>query len=88
MKLLLSVALLISIALTVEGRSNGAPAEACDTLAPAVSGHLNAQPQATPNPYSVDISAFSDGNGGFEYNLGGTYTCKFNVPCPIHVMLL
>ena len=76
MKLLFSVALLVCIALAVEGRSGGAPAAACDTLAPDVSLH-GAQPQTSAsNPYSIDISAFDDGNGGFEYTLGETYTCK------------
>lgn len=54
----------------------GAPSGACGTLTPPVSQHLQ-PPQSTPVPFEVDLSnLISDGNGGFLYQPGMTYSCE------------
>ncbi len=57
-----------------DGFSSGAPSQACSTLTPDPGGH-QAAPQAGVPPYEVDLSALDDGNSGFEYEPGATYTC-------------
>ena len=53
--------------------STGAPREACTTATP----NHPATPQNITNPYSIDLSAFDDGGGGFTYLPGKTYQCEF-----------
>ena len=55
------------------GLPSGAPASACGTLTP--NAFFHGGPQDTPVPYEVDISALSDGSGGFEYVPGQQYQC-------------
>ena len=53
---------------TVEGRRNGAPPEACILIQPQHSTNS----QNSPVPFSVDLSAFT----GNTYTPGETYTSK------------
>ena len=55
---------------------SGAPAPACITLSADPNAHL-APPQVEEVPYFVNLSALSDGNGGYAYSPGATYRCKF-----------
>ena len=59
----------------VKGFPTGAPAGACGDLTPDISQH-GAQPQFGQVPYEVDLTPLSDGNNGYEYEPGETYTCK------------
>ena len=70
-------ALLIVIAsiYAVDALSSGAPEQACDTLSPDPTAHSN-DPQDTPVPYNIDLSAFDDGTGSYVYVPGYTYTCE------------
>ena len=61
----------------VESLPNGAPTQACDTLSPDPGPH-GALPQTTPVPYSIDLSPFADGSGGYSYQPGETYNCKWS----------
>ena len=45
----------------VESFSSGAPSGACGTLSPNPTRH-GADPQTTPVPYEVDLSALRNGN--------------------------
>ena len=74
--------LLVGVSYVVEGRSTGAAAGACTTLAPDPSAH-GAQPETTPVEYTVNISALSDGSGGWSYTPGQTYPRKhlFHMIC-------
>lgn len=58
----------------------GAPPEACSTV---TAGHLN-RPQTLTSPYSIDLSVFDDGSGGFRYLPGMTYKCELN-KCPLYI---
>ena len=58
----------------VECLSSGAPAAACQTLTPLLPQHIE-PPQTSQVPYEVDIAALDDGNDGFSYVPGETYTC-------------
>ncbi len=60
----------------VTGFPDGAPAAACTTLSPDPVLH-GAPPQTSIPPYEIDLSPFSDGNGGFEYVPGIFYPCKY-----------
>jgi len=75
----LLVAFLLSV---VVGGANalrtGAPAEACDTLTPQHTG----SPQSSTVPYVINMDQFSDGDGGFWYTPGQTYTCAFTCTLP------
>ena len=66
-----------SILSTVECNAAGPPGAACAPLSPLQSAHLNAPAQTVPVPYTVDLSALSDGNGGFSYEPGMTYTREY-----------
>lgn len=69
-----TVFLLLGVLEQANGFPFGAPMSACGTLAPNPFAH-GAPPQTSPVPYEVDISALSDGNGGFEYVPGQLYQC-------------
>lgn len=58
---------------SVECFSAGPPVQACGTLSPLQAGH-NAPAQTTPVPYEIDLSSLDDGNGGFAYVPGETYS--------------
>lgn len=66
--------ILLTLSYQVESFPSGAPAGACSTLTPALPQHIDL-PQTTPVPYEVDLVAFDDGNGGFFYLPGVTYSC-------------
>ena len=78
MKSLVSVvvALVVLYARGIESRPEGAPAAACDTLAPFQNpaGHAD-PPQTTIVPYMINLIPFNN-SGTWEYNPGNTYTCK------------
>ena len=63
----------ISIISLADARSGGAPREACDALRPQ---HVSISPQSDEVPYSIDLSPFADGNGGYQYTPGQTYNCE------------
>ena len=65
---------LVAIVCTVRAFPGGAPSGACNNLRPSAANH--GQPQSGPNPYSIDLSPFDDGNGGYKYVAGATYTRK------------
>ena len=54
---------------SVQGRSLGAPDDACVDIAPE---HGSSSPSSDPLPYSVDLSDFTGG----EYTPGQTYLSK------------
>ncbi|XP_065906698.1 uncharacterized protein [Dysidea avara] len=70
--ILLSYAMLLSsiygIVVVVDGRSSGAPPDACETGTDIVPDH-GASPSTDPLPFSVDLSGFK----GNLYNAGQTY---------------
>ncbi len=83
MKLLLCVSLVMSsIGLFVEGNIIGAPAAACDGLAPNPTAHA-AQPQTSAVPYAINLMPFYS-NGSFTYYPGMTYTCKLKISMCMH----
>ena len=65
----------------VSANSGGAPAGACDTLAPnpATNGGHGADPQTSNVPYSIDLSPFSS-NDTYSYYPGQSYTRKYQSP--------
>ena len=65
-----------SIFSTVECFPSGPPAAACATLSPNPTVH-GAQPQTSPVPYAINLSALDDGNGGFSYEPGMTYRREY-----------
>ena len=70
-----SLVVVISILSLADALPGGAPGAACDTLMPQ---HAGIPPQTDAVPYSIDLSPFSDGNGGFQYTPGQQYTCETN----------
>ncbi len=77
MKLLVCTSLLLSsMVFLVECYSSGAPAGTCKTLAPDPIKH-EADLQETECPYFLDIASFNDGKGGYHYEPGKTYRCKY-----------
>ena len=53
----------------------GAPSTACSNLNPSA-GHGSGGAQTDAVPYVFDLSQFDDGNGGYEYTPGQSYTRK------------
>ena len=73
---LVSTLLLVFAAIyAADAFPSGAPQGACVTLSPDPNQH-GSQPQTSPVPYSIDLSPFDDGAGGYQYTPGNTYTCK------------
>ena len=66
--------LLVSTVVPVISFPTGAPLEACSTVTP----NHPATAQTSTNPYSIDLSVFDDGSGGFTYLPGRTYQCEFS----------
>ncbi len=64
--------------LLVECYSTGAPEGTCNTLAPNPIKH-EAGLQTIQSPYVLDIETFTDGKGGYHYEPGKTYRCKYRV---------
>ena len=77
---LLVVFLLSVVVGVVNAFPSGAPAAACDTLTP----QHGTSSQNSPVPYVINMDQFSDGNGGFWYTPGQTYTCEF--ACTLHTV--
>ena len=70
--------------MAVEGRSTGAPPEACALIQP----QHPSSPQTSPVPFSVDLSAFT-GNTSTSYTPGQTYISKeCNTLCLFGILLL
>ena len=66
---------LVSLVNLVESFGTGAPAGACGTLSPDPAQH-GADPQTTPVPYEVDLSALRNGTtNNYCYVPGETYEC-------------
>ncbi len=63
--------------LLVECYSTGAPEGTCNTLAPDPIKH-EAGLQTIQSPYVLDIETFTDGKGGYHYEPGKTYRCKYS----------
>ena len=64
---------LLSLVNLVESYSDGAPSDACGTLSPDPGRH-GAQPQTSPVPYEVDLSALRSGTTNtYCYVPGETY---------------
>ena len=59
----------------VEAFPTGPPSEACPTISPDPDFHL-AQPQTSPVPYELDLSALLDDDGGLSYIPGDSYPSK------------
>ena len=74
---LLAVLLLSVVVGGANARSTGAPAAACDTLTPQHGGSSQSN-----TPYVINMDQFSDGDGGFWYTPGQTYTCEFTSTVP------
>ena len=64
------------IVVVVDGRSSGAPPDACETGTDIVPDH-GASPSTDPLPFSVDLSGFK----GNLYNAGQTYNSEWNTLC-------
>ena len=75
---LLAVLLLSVVVGGANAVRTGAPAAACDTLTPQHPG----SPQSSTVPYVINMDQFSDGDGGFWYTPGQTYTCEFTGTVP------
>jgi len=73
------VLLLVSTAVPVISFPTGAPLEACSTVTP----NHPATAQNSTNPYSIDLSVFDDGSGGFRYLPGRTYQCELRTNCAL-----
>ena len=68
-----SFVLLLAGIYAADAFGGGAPSSACDNLMP---GHGSNTRQTTEVPYGIILTQFSDGNGGYQYVPGQTYTCK------------
>ena len=77
---LLAVLLLSVVVGGTNALRTGAPSSACDTLTPQ-----HTTPQTSAVPYVINMDQFSDGNGGFRYTPGQTYTCEFISIVPLTV---
>ena len=66
---------LVATPLSVHGFSTGAPADACTTL---TQQHGSNSPQTSTVPYTIDLSVFDDGAGGFVYVPGMSYQREEN----------
>jgi len=58
----------------VDGRSTGAPMEACGTKTDIVPSHPPTAPSHNPFPYSIDLIDFE--NIRYCYSTGQTYKSK------------
>ena len=58
--------------LAAEAFPGGAPSGACATLTPSHGPNS----QSSTVPYSIDLTPFSDGAGGYQYTPGETYTSE------------
>ena len=63
------IAAILLLTTFVQGRSGGAPSEACDDIAPE---HAPNSPSSDPLPYSIDFRGFTGG----EYIPGTTYQSR------------
>ena len=70
---LLSTVVLAASIYLAGAYSSGAPSQACNNLTP---GHVSSGAQTDAVPYVFDLSQFDDGNGGYEYTPGQSYTRK------------
>ena len=68
-----------------EGLPDGAPAEACATLAPSAEQH-GAGSQITEVPYALNLSSMSDGEDGYAYMPGKSYPSTYvtMLGCIVH----
>ena len=73
MSLVSTLVLLFAAVYTADANSGGAPIGACGGLTPSHSGNTA---QTSAVPYSIDLSPFDDGSGGYQYTPGTTYTRK------------
>jgi len=69
---LLSAVVFVASVCLVQANSAGPPSSACSSLTP---GHGTRQTSTVP--YQIDLAQFSDGNGGYEYTPGQTYTREY-----------
>lgn len=54
---------------------SGAPGLACQSLTPLLAAHTDGPQTSSTSPYSVNLTALDDGNGGFAYIPGVSYSC-------------
>lgn len=71
--MLLSAVVFVASICLVRASPGGPPASACPTLTP----NHGTGGQTSAVPYQIDLAQFSDGNGGYEYTPGQTYTREY-----------
>ena len=76
MRFVSALVVIVACIYVADALSGGPQERACATLTPE---HSNAA-QTNAVPYSIDLSPFDDGDGGYEYTPGQTYTSEYGTP--------